>query len=212
MHTFQYRDKSINIFTDFTPEKGIDWRVEIPQDNGTVKRYTLSYPRPEGNKICVNYTPHILLNGVVMQTLPTTQYYTPDLPVFYNLPVSGDLAARHAVNGLVRRLPELGGDPGRADGYLPFDQQGNLVQPVVFDITAITPESAPGAEDGGFTVVFVNGVAPYNWRVVSLGAYRTVNETYDDLGAGDHVVEVEDASLTTRTKIVNVPLAEPANA
>ena len=211
MHTFQYRDKTITLITDFTPEEGIDWRVEIPQADGTVRRYTLSYPRPEGAKICVNYTPHILLNGQVMQTLPTTQYYTPDLPTFYAMPVSGELAAKHAVNGLVRRLPELGGDLQRATGYLPFDQQGDLVQPVVFDIIDITPESAPGAEDGGFTIDFVNGVAPYTWRVVSLGSYRTVNETYDDLPAGDHVVEVEDAEGTIRTKTVTIPLAEPVN-
>ena len=212
MQTFQYRNKNINIFTDFAPETGIDWRVEIPQDNGTLKRYTLSYPRPEGTDICVNYTISVWLNGIWMQTQPTQAYYTPDLPVFYAMPVSGELAAKHAVNGLVRRLPELGGDPGRADGYLPFDQQGDLVQPVVFDIDQIEPESAPGAEDGGFTIVFVNGVAPYTWRVVSLGSYRTVNETYDDLGAGDHVVEVEDHNGTIRTKTVTVPLAEPVNA
>ena len=209
MHTFQYRNKDINIFTDFAPETGIDWRVEIPQDNGTLKRYTLSYPRPEGNKICVNYTISVWLNGQWMQTQPTQAYYTPDLPVFYAMPVSGELAAKHAVNGLVRRLPELGGDPGRADGYLPFNQQGDLVQPVVFDITDLNAESAPGAEDGGFMVTVVNGIDPYTFLIMQ---GDDVLPDGQNLAAGIYTIEVEDAQGTIRTKTVNVPLAEPVNA
>ncbi len=209
MHTFQYRDKNINIFTDFAPETGIDWRVEIPQDNGTVKRYTLSYPRPEGTEICVNYTISVWLNGQWMQTQPTQAYYTPDLPIFYAMPVSGELAAKHAVNGLVRRLPELGGDPGRADGYLPFNQQGDLVQPVVFDITDLNAESAPGAEDGGFMVTVVNGIDPYTFLIMQ---GPDVLPDGQNLAAGIYTIEVEDAQGTIRTKTVNVPLAEPVNA
>ena len=212
MHTFQYRDKTITLITDFTPEEGIDWRVEIPQDNGTLKRYTLSYPRPEGTEICVNYTISVWLNGQWMQTLPTQAYYTPDLPIFYAMPVSGELAAKHAVNGLVRRLPELGGDPGRADGYLPFDQQGDLVQPVVFDIVDRSPESGVGNQDGGFRIDIINGVAPYRWKLSTASGFRYADSVYDDLAAGDYTVEVEDAQGTIRTKTVNVPLAEPVNA
>lgn len=208
MEQFSYYDKQISLFTDFDAETGIDWRVEIPQDNGTIIRYTLAYPHPEGSKIRVSYTKSVVLGGELLQTLPAQHYYTSDLPIFYQMALDGTMAAKHTINGLVRRLPELGGHPERADGHLPFDNQGNLVQPVVFELEA-TLESMEGASDGSImtTVHNAEGDAEYSFDG---GAYQT-QPGLAGLSVGTYTVTVRDEAGTERSQSIIVSLAASEN-
>lgn len=217
--TFQYYDKTITLSTAATAA-GIDWWVEVPQDDGTVMRYILTYPTVEAGAIRVSYTPqrwfavgsnpkrHI-------ETLPTQGYYEPNLMAFYNAVVGeqtyGEFAAQQAINGLVARLPELGGDPQNPlKGHRVYTA-GRLMQPVIFELVDVVEESAASAADGGFRVQIVNGIAPYKWRLSTDSQWRTVTEVYDDLSEGEYTVEVEDDAGDTRSEKVYVPLAEPAN-
>lgn len=206
--TFQYYQKTITLSTQAT-EQGIDWYVEVPQDNGTVMHYQLTYPIVEGGKIRVAYTPQVLFQGNVIQTLPTERYYESNFLGFYNMVVNqayGEFAAQQAINGLVARLPELGGSKENPHLGHRVYTNGALVQPVVFELVDVKAESAPDAADAGFRVHIINGTPEYKWKLSEDSHWRTADDKYDDLSEGVYTVEVEDSAGDTRTEKVYVPL------
>lgn len=206
---YQYYDKTITLSTQAS-DQGINWWVEVPQDDGSVMHYQLTWPIPDAGKIRVVYTPSKVFPDGATQMFPSDRYYEANFLYFYNMVVDGqaygEFAAQQAINGLVARLPQLGGSKENPLLGHRVYTDGVLRQPVIFELVDIQAESAAGASDGGFRVQIINGTEPYKWKLSQDAHWRTADHTYDDLSEGVYQVEVEDAAGDTRTEKVYVPL------
>lgn len=201
MNTFQYRGKQVSVFNDFINDKP-DWRIEYPTEDNMLIRYRLHFPVPEGNNIKVKFTRSLVrpLTGEEFN-VSGDRYYEPRLAHFYNmnLPANltyGEFASIHAINGMIARLPEIGGSMTQPQtGYRVFLEDGTFYQPVVFDVSF--QNATVGNNDGSISVNVVNAQGNCEFKLDEDGTYQAEPE-FTGLGMGAYKIFVRDEAGTER--------------
>lgn len=188
----------INDFIDDKP----DWRIEYPTEDGMLIRYRLFYPIPEGNQIKVRYTKSLVRPLTGEEFKPAAdRYYEPRLDLFYNMlpPPNlsyGAFASIHALNGMVARIEELGGNPVQPQkGHRVFKSDGTFYQPVVFDLEY--KNATQGNADGSITINVVDSFGVCQYKLGDEGVYQ-VEPSFTDLALGAYKVFVKDEAGTER--------------
>ena len=213
MDTFQFRGKTVDVYTDFNGQQK-DWRVQFADADGLINEYEITgYPYPVGQKIQVDYTFRLVRpsNNQVLESYQDS-YYEANLAGFYNaiLPPSvsyGFFAAYQSINGLIARLPEFeGSKESPASGYRVFRADGTFYQPVTFDVNITQPDyddqAATPAPNGQISITPVDGVGPFQYSLNG-GALQATG-TFTDLALGSYTVRVEDSEGTYREEVVDL--------
>jgi hypothetical protein len=219
MDTFQFRGKTVEVYTDYIDTPGgvddrKDWRIRYTDTDGLIIQYTIvGYPTDMPPQIQVNYTKQIIRpsNGQVQHSSKAA-YYEKNLALFYKATIPatmwyGTWAAIQAVNGLIARLPEFEGNPEFPDqGYRVFKSDGTFYQPVTFDVNITQPDyddqAATPAPNGQISITPVDGVGPFQYSLD--GGPQQATGTFSDLAPGSYTLRVEDSGGTYRERVVQL--------
>jgi len=169
MDTFNYKNLSVQVTVDYDTRK-----LEYEDQDGIIIRYVIDRFVPDlvNKRIHVGFV-RSMIGKVTGQILKTKrdEYIEMNYLPFYHVvpPISvGEFSSKSIMNGLIRRLPEFGGDgmrgtPGNTVIYaMP---SGDFFQPVVLNDAAVVKASEEGAADGEISVSVANGVAPYQYQL-----------------------------------------------
>jgi hypothetical protein len=213
MDTIEIKDKTINLYWDDRE----NCRLEFLDADGIINSYRITeFPqfKLSSNYIIVKFKHELKRpsNQQVINNPEEQMFIEPNVDAFFNainLPIEyGNFALKHCLNGMMARIPELGGSWDLADGYRCYTFTGDFYQPIVFD-SIVTEETQSGSvpnEDGQIEITVHNGVSPYEYQIDE-GGYQA-NNIFSNLTAGEYSITVRDADGIIRTKSVTIKTSE----